>query len=46
VALILWGGWAVYVVDKGLSAQLPWWGYGLFCIAAMAVGAFCWTMGA
>ena len=46
VALILWLGWAVYVVDKGLSPALPWWGYFAFCVAAMAVGAFCWTMGA
>jgi hypothetical protein len=46
VALILWGGWAVYVIDKGLSPSLPWWGYLLFLVACMAVGAFCWTMGA
>ena len=46
VALILWLGWAVYVVDKGLSLALPWWGYLLFCIGAMLVGAFGWTMGA
>jgi hypothetical protein len=46
VAIILWLGWCVYVVDKAISPALPWWGYGLFCIAAMTVGAFCWTMGA
>ena len=46
VALILWLGWAIYVLDKGLSLALPWWGYLLFCIGAMLVGAFGWTMGA
>jgi hypothetical protein len=46
VALILWLGWAVYVIDKGLSPSLPWWGYLLFCIAGLCIGGFCWTMGA
>jgi hypothetical protein len=46
VAVVLWLGWAVYVLDKGLSPELPWWGYFAFCVASMTVGAFGWTMGA
>jgi hypothetical protein len=46
VALILWGGWAVYVLDKGLSPTLPWWGWVLYLVAALLIGGFCWTMGA
>jgi hypothetical protein len=46
VALILWLGWVVYVVDKAVRPSLPWWGYFLFCVACMIVGGFCWTMGA
>lgn len=46
VALVLWLGWAVYVVDKGVDPALPWWGYGLFLVAGMIVGSFAWTMGA
>lgn len=46
VALILWFGWAVFVLDKGLSPSFPWWGYLAFCVGCMLVGSFCWTMGA
>lgn len=45
VVIVLWIGWAVYVVDKGVDPSLPWWGYLLFCIWAMLVGGFCWTLG-
>jgi len=46
VTLVLWLGWVVYVIDKAVRPTLPWWGYFLFCVAALCVGGFCWTMGA
>jgi len=45
VALVLWGGWAVYVIDKGVDPSLPWWGYVLLCTGGVLVGGFCWTLG-
>jgi hypothetical protein len=46
VGVVLWVVYVVYGVDYAVDPSLPWWGYLLFCVAGLCVGAFAWTMGA
>lgn len=48
VAMVLWCGWALFVVEKAKPDvfPLPWWGNLLLIIGATLIGAFAWTISA